>query len=47
MIDAGVAYVMKDYFAKLALFYTNAKYEIGDADAVKSNALQLAFQIQQ
>jgi hypothetical protein len=46
MIDAGVAYVMKDYFAKLALMYTNTKFEVGEEEA-KSNALQLAFQIQQ
>ncbi|MDQ2647320.1 MAG: hypothetical protein M3020_26185, partial [Myxococcota bacterium] len=46
MIDAQLAYVMKDYFAKLMLVYTNGKFEYGDT-TVKSNAVQLGFQIQQ
>jgi hypothetical protein len=52
MIDAMVAYVMKDYFAKLMLVYTNTDWEADDPETGatvegKSNALQLAFQIQQ
>lgn len=55
--DAGAAatqvsgylnYVMKDYFAKLALGYTYSTFDAdGLADPLKANLLQLAFQIQQ
>ena len=42
-VDAMLAYVMKDYFAKLMLVYTHADYD----DAGKANLVQLGFQIQQ
>jgi hypothetical protein len=44
--DAGVAYLMKDYFAKLQLTYTMSKAEVGDVES-KANMVQLGFQIQQ
>jgi hypothetical protein len=57
MIEGGVAYVMKDYFAKLQLTYTHADTSdipgIPDDDGVisgggtKANFVHLGFQIQQ
>jgi hypothetical protein len=56
--DAGLAYIMKDYFAKLQLTYTVSSATdavLVDPDDpgstfvgdVSANALQLGFQIQQ
>jgi hypothetical protein len=54
-IDAGLAYIMKDYFAKLQLTYTASMADVpvdpmdtsaGTTEA-KANLLQLGFQIQQ
>ena len=45
MVDFWLSYVMKDYFAKLALGYTMVKLDApGDP---KTNVLQVGFQIQQ
>lgn len=46
MVDVWLSYVMKDYFAKLALGYTMANIKAGE-DEVKSNIVQFGFQIQQ
>lgn len=48
-VEPSVAYLFKDYFAKLQLSYTymQAKADEGDAPAAKSQFVQLGFQIQQ
>jgi hypothetical protein len=46
MFDFWLSYVMKDYFAKLALGYTMANISAGE-DEIKSNIVQFGFQIQQ
>jgi hypothetical protein len=45
MVDFWLSYVMKDYFAKLALGYTMVKLD--DAASTKTNIVQFGFQIQQ
>jgi hypothetical protein len=48
IFDAQVNYVMKDYFAKLSLGWTNTQMGLNaDGQAVKGNAVQFGFQIQQ
>jgi hypothetical protein len=48
IFDAQVNYVMKDYFAKLSLGWTNTQMGLnGDGEAIKGNAIQFGFQIQQ
>jgi hypothetical protein len=44
MFEPSVAYLFKDYFAKLQLSYVYAKQ---DTNNLKSNSIQLGFQIQQ
>ncbi len=48
-LEPSVAYLFKDYFAKVQLTYTMAqnKLDDGDADAAKTQFVQLGFQIQQ
>jgi hypothetical protein len=48
-IEPSVAYLFKDYFAKVQLSYTysSASLDEGDADPAKSQFVQLGFQIQQ
>jgi hypothetical protein len=45
--EPSVAYLFKDYFAKLQLSYTFAKAKPDSGDAKKSQFIQLGFQIQQ
>jgi len=45
IIEGAVAYVMKDYFAKLELTFTHADAE--EFGGVKANMLHMGFQIQQ
>ncbi len=45
--EAGVNYVIKDYFAKLALNYVYSSASAVDAEDYNVNLLQLGFQIQQ
>jgi hypothetical protein len=47
MIEPSVAYLFKDYFAKLQLTYVYAKQKPEGGDAVTSNSIQLGFQVQQ
>jgi hypothetical protein len=49
MFDFWLSYVMKDYFAKLALGYTMGSVPgaTEDDDDLKTNLVQLGFQIQQ
>src|SRR5262249_5468843 len=47
MLEPSVAYLFKDYFAKLQLSYVYAKRKTDGMDPVKSNSIQLGFQIQQ
>jgi hypothetical protein len=48
IFDAQVNYVMKDYFAKLSLGWTNTQMGLNPAgEAIKGNAIQFGFQIQQ
>jgi hypothetical protein len=48
-VEPSVAYLFKDYFAKLQLTYTRtqAKLDEGDVDPAKAQFIQLGFQIQQ
>jgi hypothetical protein len=48
-LEPSVAYLFKDYFAKLQLTYTMAqtKPDEGDVDPLKTQFVQLGFQIQQ
>lgn len=47
MLEPSVAYLFKDYFAKLQLTYVYAKADPEVGEATKSNSIQLGFQIQQ
>jgi hypothetical protein len=45
--EPSIAYLFKDYFAKIQLSYTYAKKKLEDGDATKAQFIQLGFQIQQ
>jgi hypothetical protein len=47
MFEPAVAYLFKDYFAKVQLTYAYAKAKPEEGDTKKSNSIQLGFQIQQ
>jgi hypothetical protein len=46
-VEPSVAYLFKDYFAKLQLSYTYTKLDPEEGEAAKANYIQLGFQIQQ
>jgi hypothetical protein len=47
MLEPSVAYLFKDYFAKLQLSYVYASAKPDGGEKIKSNSIQLGFQIQQ